>query len=137
MLTDRAFSELFSDLDAEPVERRTNPRATVLVTAAVSCDDGVFIATTRDLSDGGVFLLVSRQLPIGTMVDLEIALPNGLVSVHGTVKWTRTAAEGGEGFGVELADVSERALRTIAEYRAGIGAVAGEASTDAGARFTA
>lgn len=53
MLTDRTFSELFSDVGAETFEPRTNPRA-VVASAAVTGDPRPVAVASGDLPDADV-----------------------------------------------------------------------------------
>ncbi len=127
MLIDRDFGELFSGSGkgADQAERRTDTRAIVLVAAAVSYDGGELSATCRELSASGVFLATPHTLSVGTRVALAISLPNGSISVTGHVRWTTSDADEMAGLGVELCDVSEPALQTIAAFHAAKSRVTG------------
>ena len=126
MLTDRSFSELFSDpyASAEGGEQRTNPRAATLLPVKVTCDEAALTANCIELSAGGILLRTQRPLPAGTAVQLEIDLPTGAAFVGGTVRWSLVGADGVDEVGVQLVAVSERAAQAIAAYRAALRAAA-------------
>jgi len=62
---------------------------------------------TENLSSGGTFVATSRELPVGTQITLVLGFPGLLepISVQGTVRWTRGAADGDDeaGAGIEFA----------------------------------
>jgi hypothetical protein len=120
MRVDRDFRELFPHPAADPAhgDVRTNPRATTLVAARVTSDEGEMSAAILQLSAGGAQLRVPRLLHPGAEVGLEIDLPNGRVSVSGVVRSAHTDDAGLEGIGVQLVDPSPQVRAAIAAYEA-------------------
>jgi len=68
---------------------------------------------TGDLGPGGVFVHSDHLLAPGTLVRLEIELPDGTGEAEGVVRWSKKAAAshldvvGGRGFGVQFTRVSD------------------------------
>jgi hypothetical protein len=120
MRVDRDFRELFPypAADSHPGDAHTNPRATTLVAARVTSDEGEMSAAILQLSAGGAQLRVPRLLPPGVEVQLEIDLPNGRVSVSGVVRSAHTDDDGLEGIGVQLVDPSPQVREAIAAHGA-------------------
>jgi c-di-GMP-binding flagellar brake protein YcgR len=60
-----------------------------------SAEVNIFNALTKDISPGGVRILANQELPPGTPVRLEIALPRSrrLIRGKGKISWTRSVSE--------------------------------------------
>ncbi len=56
------------------------------------------VSRVRDLSTGGVFISTAIPVPIGTVVEMLFALPEGEARIHGIVRY----ADGKNGIGVEF-----------------------------------
>jgi uncharacterized protein (TIGR02266 family) len=66
------------------------------------------VAYSVNVSRGGLFLETEHEVPIGTQVSLELAVPSaGKVSLSGTVAWRRgrESLDGPPGIGVEFLDL--------------------------------
>ena len=63
---------------------------------------------TKDLSVGGIFLLTEEDIPIGTNLDLEIAVQGmkDLIKLKGKVVRAEREGEKLVGFGVQFVDVA-------------------------------
>ncbi len=59
------------------------------------------VSRVRDLSLGGVFILTTAQVPVGTAVQMLFALPEGEIRLQGIVRY----AEADKGVGVEFMHV--------------------------------
>lgn len=87
-------------------KRRDNREPVTLFVEYEGADDlvGDF---TENLSSGGTFVATTRELPIGTQVQLVLSFPGLLesISIEGTVRWKRGTgnAEGDAGAGIEFA----------------------------------
>lgn len=71
-------------------------------------------STTMDISRGGIFVSLSPQPPVGTVVDLEIDMPEeGARTVHavGRVAWTTE-----QGVGLRFSEIDKRDLEAIVAY---------------------
>jgi len=56
------------------------------------------VSRVRDLSAGGVFIATSIPVPIGTVLEMLFALPEGETRIHGVVRY----ADKENGIGVEF-----------------------------------
>jgi len=75
-------------------------------------------ADALDLSAGGMFVMISRPLPIGNRFTCEIRIAGepDVIAAVARVAWTRLHTQGNlqpAGMGVRLIDVEEAALDTI------------------------
>lgn len=59
------------------------------------------VSRVRDLSLGGVFILTTAQVPVGTVLQMLFALPEGEMRLQGVVRY----AEADKGVGVEFTRV--------------------------------
>jgi Tfp pilus assembly protein PilZ len=120
MRVDRDFSELFSHHADEslPDGAHTNPRATTLVSAHVTSEEGEMSAACLELSAGGAYLRTTRLLAVGTDVELVIDLPRERVAVRGVVRLAHIDESGLEGVGVQLVDQSPQARGALETYLA-------------------
>jgi uncharacterized protein (TIGR02266 family) len=86
-------------------KRRDNREPVTLFVEYEGADDlvGDF---TENLSSGGTFVATTRELPIGTHVQLVLSFPGLLepISIEGTVRWKRGTgnSEGDSGAGIEF-----------------------------------
>ena len=86
-------------------KRRDNREPVTLFVEYEGADDlvGDF---TENLSSGGTFVATTRELPIGTRVQLVLSFPGLLapISIEGMVRWKRGAgnSEGDAGAGIEF-----------------------------------
>jgi uncharacterized protein (TIGR02266 family) len=86
-------------------KRRDNREPVTLFVEYEGADDlvGDF---TENLSSGGTFVATTRELPIGTRVQLVLSFPGLLepISIEGIVRWKRGAGnpEGDAGAGIEF-----------------------------------
>jgi uncharacterized protein (TIGR02266 family) len=72
-------------------ERRRASRLPIEVDVHVEGAAHRFDATTADLSNGGMFVLTHRAIPVGTHVMLGFTLPNGTaLEVLAAVQWQYT-----------------------------------------------
>jgi uncharacterized protein (TIGR02266 family) len=92
-------------------------RVAIEVTASPESESHFFVDLTGNLSQGGLFVATWRRLPVGTGVDLAIALPHGSLSLRGRVRWVRDMAEGVvPGLGVAFEGLSPEQLVRIEEF---------------------
>lgn len=86
-------------------KRRDNREPVTLFVEYEGADDlvGDF---TENLSSGGTFVATTRELPIGTTVQLVLSFPGLLepIAIEGTVRWKRASgnSEGDAGAGIEF-----------------------------------
>lgn len=80
-------------------EKRRDTREAVTLFVEYEGADDLIGDFTEHLSSGSTFVATNRELPIGTHVHLVLQFPGLLepISIEGTVRWTRTDGEDGEG----------------------------------------
>jgi uncharacterized protein (TIGR02266 family) len=83
-------------------KRRSDREAVTLVVEYEDAEDMIG-DYTENLSTGGTFVSTSRELPIGTRVQLSLGFPGLLepIGIEGTVRWTRGAHDA-RGAGIEF-----------------------------------
>jgi type IV pilus assembly protein PilZ len=95
-------------------ERRKTLR--VPVAARVKYKDGSReeVWFTEDISEGGLFLKAEQPPFVGTILDLEISLPNvpELVRIRGDVTWRHE----GQGCGVRFLRVTAQMKKTLRTF---------------------
>lgn len=92
-------------------EKRRDTREPVTLFVEYEGADDLVGDFTENLSSGGTFVATNRELPIGTRVHLVLSFPGLLepISIEGTVRWTRTDGEDGDGgAGIEFASGPSR-----------------------------
>jgi uncharacterized protein (TIGR02266 family) len=92
-------------------EKRRDAREPVTLFVEYEGADDLVGDFTENLSSGGTFVATNRELPIGTRVHLVLSFPGLLepISLEGTVRWTRTDGEDGDGgAGIEFASGPSR-----------------------------
>jgi uncharacterized protein (TIGR02266 family) len=87
-------------------EKRRDARESVTLLVEYEGADDLVGDFTENLSSGGTFVATTRNIPIGTKVQLVLSFPGLLepIAIEGTVRWTRAAAneEGDAGAGIEF-----------------------------------
>ncbi|HNX82080.1 MAG TPA: PilZ domain-containing protein [Candidatus Omnitrophota bacterium] len=81
------------------IERRKFPRAELKYKITVVCDGTVILGAPSDytfhthsenISVGGLKVILDRQLPVGTLVQLEVFVtPNAPIVCKGIIVWTQ------------------------------------------------
>ena len=89
--------EIFSD------ERRQFDRSRLIVDVHFDGADSTGLASTKDISPGGLYLTTQTDIPVGSTLALRIPLGNQHVVVKGEVIYSNP----GEGVGVRFRDLSE------------------------------
>jgi uncharacterized protein (TIGR02266 family) len=92
--------------DPDDAEKRRESREPVTLFVEYEGADDLVGDFTENLSTGGTFVATTRELPIGTRVQLVLSFPGLLqpIALEGTVRWTRgDGAEGDAGAGIEFA----------------------------------
>jgi uncharacterized protein (TIGR02266 family) len=87
---------------------RTHERVPYAVEVEFRTASSFLVAYSVNVSRGGLFLETEHEVPIGTVVALQLAVPSaGIVQLTGTVAWRRgrESADGPPGIGVEFVDL--------------------------------
>lgn len=100
--------ELLDDFDGETElpsgERRRDERSRVIIDLFFDRTDATGVASTRDISCGGLYLNMQAVLPEGTSLTLRIPFGNDHLVVRAMVIYSNP----GCGVGVRFKDLSER-----------------------------
>lgn len=85
-------------------DKRSDHREPVTLFVEYEGADDLIGDYTENLSTGGTFVATSRELPIGTAINLVLSFPGLLepIAIAGTVRWKRDG-DGGRGAGIEFA----------------------------------
>jgi len=101
------------------VKKRFSHRFTKRLELTFSSGDSKFTGISSDLSEGGLFIRTQHGLTPGSLIDIEIYLPNGEVGrLKGIVRRTVKAplAMVKNGMGVELVERNQSYLEFLKNY---------------------
>jgi len=113
-----------SDADAEPLspsdlaDRRRETRHACSFAVEFMHETFFFAGLTQDVSQGGVFVATYRLVPVGTVLELDLELPDGSrAHVRGEVRWVREPrdGEGRPGLGISFLDLDAATHERIAD----------------------
>ena len=94
-------------------------RMSMRVEIGLGSETHFFSGLSGDVSKGGVFVQTYQEIPVGSEVEVELALPTGHVTTHGTVRWHRSKSESAPpGIGVRHFPVRARHQRDGRGHRA-------------------
>ncbi|HXV37305.1 MAG TPA: TIGR02266 family protein [Myxococcota bacterium] len=121
------LQEAVSPRYIDGIERRSSPRADIVVRVNYQAVDSFFSEFARNINDGGIFVETESPQPIGTNVKLEFKLPGSErpVEVVGNVVRSIDADQAGPsgtpGMAIEFenldSDVREQINRIIQKLR--------------------
>ncbi|MCP4676539.1 MAG: hypothetical protein GY854_13695, partial [Deltaproteobacteria bacterium] len=105
-------------------ERRQHPRAEASLQVSYKSVAALVQAYSSDISEGGLYLATRKLMPVGTVIALNIALPDEGPELEAIARVVRVqnekeAASGGRqrGMGMEFLDVGGRPVSDqIAEF---------------------
>jgi len=89
---------------------REHPRVPYIVRVEYRTRSSFLVAYSVNLSRGGIFLETDQEVPVGSEIALQIAVPDAKpVPITGQVSWCREERdeEGPPGIGVEFEGISE------------------------------
>jgi uncharacterized protein (TIGR02266 family) len=100
---------------------RAGAHARVAITMDGVNDHTFWADLAMNLENGGVFVATYEALALGTIVDLELTLPDSdfPLAFSGVVRWTRPHIEGSDGatgVGVKFMQLSEDASKRIKSF---------------------
>ncbi|HEV8589248.1 MAG TPA: PilZ domain-containing protein [Pyrinomonadaceae bacterium] len=96
------------DEEPEPFSsenRRQHDRSRLLVDVHFDGAESTGVASTKDISLGGLYMSTRMDIPVGAMLALRIPLGNDHIVVKGEVVYVNS----GEGVGVKFRDLSDEA----------------------------
>ncbi len=86
-------------------ERRQFDRSRLIVDVHFDGGESTGVASTKDISPGGLYLSTKTDIPVGSSLTLRIPAGNTYVIVRGEVVYSNP----GEGVGVQFRDLSDEA----------------------------
>jgi len=96
------------------------PRAKIGMSVAISpqSEHNFWTGLTQDIAEGGVFIATYKRLPVGTLLELTLSMPDhSTMRLCGEVRWLREysdfTADVSPGFGVKFVDLPEDARWAI------------------------
>lgn len=112
------------------VSRRVHRRASLRVDIELWYAGRKFEGMTRNVSEGGVYLVTGADLPLGAEVELALRIPGCLAAhqIRARVAWGTGWARDGQGYGLTFVALSGFAVREIAIFVANSVAVGPTAS---------
>jgi type IV pilus assembly protein PilZ len=109
------------------IERRSSPRAELVVRVNYQTVDSLFSEFARNINDGGIFVETDTPQPIGTSVELEFKLPGAdrpievIGNVVRSIETDQATPDGVAGMGIEFenldSDVREQINEIIQRLR--------------------
>ncbi len=97
-------------------ERRRAERVTLHAAVTATSETNFFAGFSENLSEGGVFIASLAPPPVGTELDVAVAVGEGeAILVKGEVSWIRTDERGSPtGCGVRFTELSDRQSSQLA-----------------------
>src|SRR6476646_9032189 len=90
-------------------ERRQHDRSRLIVDVHFDGGESTGIASSKDISLGGLYMSTHTEIPVGAMLALRIPLAGDHVVVKGEVVYTNP----GKGVGVKFSDLSDEARKSL------------------------
>ena len=87
-----------------PSERRQSDRKKLIINVNFEGGDGTGIANTRDIGIGGLYMLTSAPLEIGTPLFMRMTISGEEIGLDGVVTYT----DPGHGVGIRFQAMSEK-----------------------------
>ena len=89
--------------------RRQYDRSRLIVDVHFDGAESTGVASTKDISPGGLYMTTQTRIPVGSMLALRIPIGGDHVIVRGEVVYSNP----GEGVGVKFHEVSEDTRRVL------------------------
>jgi uncharacterized protein (TIGR02266 family) len=105
-------------------ERRTQPRIPLNVEVSLESESNFYSGLTQDISSGGVFVATYMPPPVGSEIQLTLALPGAPapLALRGIVRWARDVKVASDdcpaGCGVQFLDLSADDAKLIERFLA-------------------
>ena len=103
------MAEIEDPQDTSPDERRQFDRARLIVDVHFDGAESTGVASTKDISPGGLYMTTQTRIPVGAMLALRIPIGGDHVIVTGEVVYSHP----GEGVGVRFHELSEDTRRAL------------------------
>ncbi|MBW2493979.1 MAG: TIGR02266 family protein [Deltaproteobacteria bacterium] len=122
------LQEAVSSHFIDGIERRSSPRADIVVRVNYQTVDSLFSEFARNINDGGIFVETDTPQPVGTSVELEFKLPGAdrpievIGNVVRSIETDQATPDLVAGMGIEFenldSDVREQINKIIQRLRA-------------------
>lgn len=102
------------DEEVEPFssdDRRQHDRSRLIVDVHFDGAESTGVASSKDISLGGLYMSTRTEIPVGAMLALRIPLGGDHVVVKAQVVYTNP----GKGVGVKFRDLSDEARQSLAQ----------------------
>jgi uncharacterized protein (TIGR02266 family) len=117
-----------SGVEARHDERRNHLRAELEAEVSLESETNFFMGFSEDISEGGLFVATYDLLPVGSQIQIELALPDGyVVRAIAEVRWVRDLRDESDGVSpglglrfVELQPTDRDAITQFVQARAPI-----------------
>jgi hypothetical protein len=102
-------------IDDEPIEpfssddRRQHDRSRLIVDVHFDGGESTGVASSKDISLGGLYMSTRTEIPVGAMLALRIPLGDDHLVVKGQVVY----ANPGKGVGIKFRDLSDDARKSL------------------------
>lgn len=98
--------------DRRPQERRRHTRFRFITEVHFGSPSNFYTGFTRNISEGGIFVATYSPFPVGTVMELEIKMPDNSppIAMRGEVRWRAEPSEdsdGEPGLGVKFIDLDD------------------------------
>ncbi len=97
-------------------DKRKHSRVKKEVKIEVRDDENMTLSTSRDLSNGGIFISTPEPMIVGSELELSLQIPGSdLIALKGIVRWIREEEDGDKkaGMGIEFTELSDDKLNTL------------------------
>jgi uncharacterized protein (TIGR02266 family) len=106
--------------EAPRMERRDNSRLAISASVGLTSGNNFYLGVTENLSHGGLFILANDLPPIGSLMQLNLKLPDHAEELHCSVevRWHRHAMgpDVPSGFGVRFLSLSPADEERVREF---------------------
>ena len=115
------LQEAVSSNFIDGIERRSSPRAELVVRVNYQTVDSLFSEFARNINDGGLFVETDTPQPIGTSVELEFKLPGAdrpievIGNVVRSIESDQATPDGVAGMGIEFENLDSGVREQINE----------------------
>jgi type IV pilus assembly protein PilZ len=115
------LQEAVSSRFIDGIERRSSPRADIVVRVNYQTVDSLFSEFARNINDGGIFVETDTPQPVGTSVELEFKLPGAdqpievIGNVVRSIESDQVTPDGVTGMGIEFENLDSDVRQQINE----------------------
>jgi type IV pilus assembly protein PilZ len=115
------LQEAVSSRFIDGIERRSSPRADIVIRVNYQTVDSLFSEFARNINDGGIFVETDNPQPIGTSVELEFKLPGAdrpievIGNVVRSIDADQATPDGIAGMGIEFENLDSDVRQQINE----------------------